>query len=144
VPDDAKDSVQPVYGAVVDVYRAAGWRSVLPLPPGEKTPPPKGFTGRYGAEPADTDYDEWKTNRPHWNICVRLPEDVVGIDVDNYSRKSGDANLEQFIADNELPSLPDTWTSSARPFPSGIRWYRVPTGLRFVPEICARSCRETR
>jgi hypothetical protein len=129
--------VQPVYGAAVSVYRAAGWESVLPLPPGEKTPPPSGFTGRYGRVPTEDEYKEWRSQRGGSNVCIRMPDNVIGIDVDNYSRKTGDANLEQFIADNELPPLPPTWTSSARPAPSGIKWYTVDHGLRFVPEVCA-------
>lgn len=128
--------IESVYGIAVDVYRAAGWESVLPLPAGRKTPPPEGFTGRYGRVPTEENYQDWKVRAAHGNICVRLPDDVIGIDVDNYSRKTGEANLEQFTADNELPSLPPTWTSSARSAPSGIRWYRVPAGTRFVPEVC--------
>ena len=34
------------YADVVQVYLERGWVSVLPLPPGQKSPPPTGFTGR--------------------------------------------------------------------------------------------------
>jgi hypothetical protein len=75
----------------------------------------------------------WETGpEAYYNIGLRMPDGVVGLDVDaGYGGKTGD----QTIADLEarLGPLPATWVSSARPAPSGIRFYRVPTHLDGMP-----------
>lgn len=61
-----------------------------------------------------------------------MPPGVIGIDVDaGYIKdgklKHGDDTLTDL--ENRWGPLPPTWVSSARPAPSGIRFYRVPTQL---------------
>jgi putative DNA primase/helicase len=106
-------------------YLERGW-SVFPLPPGKKSPPPKGVTG-YGAQRL-TQADLARA-RPDGNLGVWAAPGILGIDVDAYEKKgvtkTGDVTLAEL--EKLLGPLPDTWTSSARPAPSGIRWFRVPT-----------------
>lgn len=109
------------------IYRTLGWR-VLPLPPRAKKKPPPGFTGRGGSWPSEEQMDEWARNRPHdSNICVRLDEQTIGIDVDAYDDKTGAQALDE--AEKRWGPLPPTVMSSSRDDGvSGIRLYRVPAG----------------
>jgi hypothetical protein len=72
----------------------------------------------------------------YYNIGLRMPEGVVGLDIDaGYSKiehgrevvKRGDETLAELEA--RFGPLPPTWVSSARPAPSGIRFFRVPAEL---------------
>lgn len=129
--DPSGAAARPRYADGVNLYLAAGWAGVLPLPTGAKAPPPTGMTGAGGRDPNPDEIETWRTG-PAWaagNLCLRLPKDVVGIDVDAYGDKAGDEELDRLIEEHDLPPLPPTWTSSARPFPSGIRFYRLPEGV---------------
>jgi hypothetical protein len=116
-------------------YLAAGW-APLPLPAGAKAPPPDGWTGRDAPWPSAADVETWCAERAEWNLGVRAPRGVLGLDVDAYDGKSGAATVAQAQAD--LGPLPATWTSSRRfdtdPV-SGIRWYRVPEDSRWRPVL---------
>lgn len=107
-------------------YLAAGW-SPIPLPARSKTPPPAGFTGWRGRYVTQRDVDGWDWDG---NIAIRLPPDVIGIDVDVYHDGTLD-NLEQ-----RCGPLPPTRWSTSRDDGSGIGLFRVPTGtaLRTNPE----------
>lgn len=122
------------YSDTAREYLAAGWTSVLPLPPGAKTPPPAGFTGAAGADPDDETIARWEREQGDGNVALRLPDGIVGIDVDAYGSKHGQASLAALEA--ELGALPPTWWSTARSDGvSGIRFYRVPVGTRFGGEL---------
>ncbi len=112
------------YESAARDYVAAGWLSPLPLPVGLKGPPPTGYTGFDGAIPSAADVQTWIDTKGDSNVGIRLPANVVGIDVDDYDGKGGGDTLAQLEAD--LGELPPTAVSTARPAPSGIRWYRVP------------------
>ena len=120
--------MRAVYAAGVDVYRALGWTDLLPLPPGQKWPPEPGFTGGVGRSPTADEIDEWKSRRAGWNLALRLPPNVVGIDVDDYGDKGGGATLAALEA--AWGHLPETWISTARAGLSGIRLYGVPAETR--------------
>ncbi len=75
------------YADAADDYAARGW-SPIPLPPRSKFPPPSGTTGTAPLPDADK-VAEWKSTRPDANVALRLPEGVVGLDVDNYPGKVG-------------------------------------------------------
>ena len=111
-------------------YLTAGW---LPFPitvRGAKSPPPNGVTGRTGTPPSAADVYEWLDMYPRGhNIGLRMPETVIGIDVDHYGDKNGAATLSAAI--QKWGPLPPTWRSSARDWPSGIWFYRVPAGLHW-------------
>lgn len=118
-------------------YADRGW-SAVPLPPRAKTPPPAGFTGRHGVNPTPDDIAHWARTYPEdANVALRVPADVIGLDVDAYADKPGAASLAALVA--ELGPLPDTWTSTSRgsetaPGDSRIMFYRVPAaavGNRF-------------
>ena len=111
---------------------AKGWHPI-PLPPGAKHPPPEGFTGASGAEPSMADVYAWLEERGEGNVAIRLPDGVIGLDVDAYEGKRGLDTLAGCI--DAWGELPPTWVSSSRPEPSGIRLYRVPPGLRWPGEL---------
>jgi len=116
------------YGEAADKYWRAGWRGVLPLPPAKKSPPPDGWTGHGAPYPSYADVQAWVEDRPAGNIALRLPENVIGIDVDAYGDKPGAATLAQLEA--EHGPLPATWMSTSRDDGvSGIRLYRLPAAM---------------
>lgn len=110
-------------------YLGAGWPSVLPLPLGKKMSPPRGYTGAGAVTPTRRDYHRWAAVGVKRNVCLRLPEDVIGIDVDAYGDKPGAATLASLEA--KLGPLPPTWIATSRDNVSGIRLFRVPAGLKW-------------
>jgi hypothetical protein len=116
-----------------DDYRAAGWPGTIRLPRRKKNPPPSGFTGYDGVLPTDDKVATWQ--RQGGNIALRLPESVIGIDVDDYDDKHGGKVMAE--AETELGELPATWRSSSRDddLVSGIRFYRVPEGRRWADVV---------
>ncbi len=80
---------RPLYGRAAVALRALGWLGVLPLPVGQKWPPPEGFTGRDGRDPSDDDIAAWIGHQPCANVAVRYPDGVLGLDVDNYGASPG-------------------------------------------------------
>ena len=53
-----------VFRVGAPLYRDAGWLGVLPLPPAQKFPPLKGYTGHDGSWPTDDETAEWIQNTP--------------------------------------------------------------------------------
>jgi hypothetical protein len=133
------DTESGPFGRAAQIYRAAGWLGTLPLGsrPGLKGPPPGGFTGHDGRYPDGGDIGVWLSGpEAGRNLGLRMPEGVIGLDIDaGYSKvengktveKRGEVTLAELEA--KWGPLPATWVSSARPAPSGIRFYRVPTHL---------------
>jgi hypothetical protein len=108
-------------------YRAAGWTPIR-LEAATKWPPPDNCTGQY-PDPSPEMIEEW-SEKPDGNIALRLPETVIGIDVDHYGDKTGGDTLAALEA--ELGQLPETVISSSRDDEvSGIKLFRVPAGLKF-------------
>ncbi|MGR7025570.1 bifunctional DNA primase/polymerase [Geodermatophilus sp. URMC 62] len=110
-------------------YRAAGLLGTFLLPAGQKFPPPVGFTGEDGRWPTNEEIAAWSGQAgDHFNLGLRLPEDLIGIDVDAYDGKPGGDTLAD--AEARWGALPPPYVSSARSDGvSGIRLYRIPTGL---------------
>ncbi|HWP62817.1 MAG TPA: bifunctional DNA primase/polymerase [Candidatus Binatia bacterium] len=108
-------------------YRAAGWAGTIPLPAGRKRPPPAGFTGAAGRWPSDADVAAWlRQYGAEANLALRLPDTVIGIDVDAYGTK-GAATFARLEA--AAGPLPPTWTSTSRTDGvSEVALYRVPAG----------------
>ena len=107
-------------------YCDAGWRGILPLPYGEKTWPPKGYTGHDGMDTSYADCMEFLLDGKQ-NICLRMPGNVVGVDVDHYNEKTGGDTLSQLV--EKYGALPPTIMSTSRDDGiSGIRLYRIPAG----------------
>lgn len=128
--------VSTPYSKSAAQYHSIGW-SPIPLPPSQKSPVPDGFTGADGKYVDDLQLKRWMNGEPvtvgrytfqPGNVAIRMPRNVVGIDVDAYDGKAGASTL----ADREAAwgLLPGTWQSTSRPGTgSGIRWFRVPEGL---------------
>ncbi|MDQ3485449.1 MAG: AAA family ATPase [Actinomycetota bacterium] len=103
----------------------------IPLPAGRKTPPPDGVTGWRGryTTPADLERQDWDWSG---NLAIRLPPDVIGLDVDVYH--GGGGTLDALEA--RLGPLPKTiWSTSGRDDGSGIGLFRVPVGTVFVSAL---------
>jgi len=127
---------------ILNAYLERGWNP-LPTPPRAKKPVPAGFTGIYGADVTSDDIAHWTaTSGPYasaaWpsdsNVALRMPDTVVGIDVDSYDGKPGAETLALLV--DALGELPPTWSSTSRgsessPTVSCIRFYRVPAELTF-------------
>ena len=115
------------YARAAHIYRQAGWHGTLPLGsrPGVKFPPPSGWTGHGAPYPSTADVAAWSETHGNRNIGLRMPPGIIGLDVDDYGDKTGAATLAEL--EQRFGPLPPTWVSSARPAPSGIRFYRVPT-----------------
>ena len=95
-----------------------GWHP-LPLPIDKKTPPPAGTTGYNGR---DLRRDDLPRHGWAGNLGVRMPRNVIGLDVDAY--KGGLGTLSELVA--RFGPLPPTVLSTARHDGSGIKFYRVP------------------
>lgn len=147
------------FRTVAEKYRASGFLGTLALPPAQKSPPPKGYTGNGRPYPSDEDVSLWRKQNATGNIALRLAEvppefvsgredlppiyagnnvdgwELIGIDADNYTKgekpKHGADELRQL--EDELGQLPATALSGAR-FDTGscIAVYLVPKGYRFM------------
>ena len=143
------------YGKYAKQYRKLGWDGTLPLPPGQKHPPPKGYTGSGRPHPTDVEVARWCKSDGDGNIALRLAEvrdailherndlpvvyagnnvdgwETLGIDVDNYGEKHGYDDLSALEA--EHGELPATAISTARwGTGSGTAVYLVPRGYRYM------------
>lgn len=121
-------------------YLKAGWLPI-PLQPKDKRPASDGYTGKKNKYPSTNSAkvafvkgfkDDPKVEESA-NVGVWLSDEVIGIDVDDYSTsggrsKKGYDELAELI--EELGDLPPTWVSTARSDgKSGIRFFRIPMGL---------------
>jgi len=110
-------------------YHAKGW-NVVWLPPRAKRLTETGVTGHAGKDADANLIQRWIDQHPHANIGVRMPDDLIGIDVDQYGNKTGGDTLAQLEA--TLGPLPPTIISTSREDGvSGIRFYRVPAGRKW-------------
>lgn len=123
------------YADTADLYWQQGWKSVLPLPPGQKERPPVGYTGRDATTPSYADITTWAETRTDANLAIRLPDGVIGIDVDQYSTKRGGETLTK--AEKLWGALPDAPRSTSRRNDtiSGIRLFKVPPGTRLADRV---------
>ncbi|MDP0399185.1 phage/plasmid primase, P4 family [Tsukamurella strandjordii] len=122
------------------IYVDRGWTSPLPLPVGRKATPPDDTTGN---KPY-VDHDElgtlWTDADDRANLAVRMPvvdidgvpHEVIGIDVDQYGNKTGADTLRELEA--KWGTLPPTFMSTSRDpgTGSGIRFFLVPAGKKWV------------
>lgn len=110
-----------------------GWSGVIPVHRRTKVPF-SGFTGRSGVQVTYAQSVAASADRRYAssNLALRLPQGVIGVDVDAYDDKPGGATLERM--ERELGALPASWRSTSRapedPV-SGIRLYRVPEDMTF-------------
>jgi len=107
-------------------YRELGWTGTIPVTRrGTKAPLAKGVTGHNGVDPDSDQLARLISEFPTANIGIRLPWDVIGIDVDAYDDRQGGNTLIQL--QRKLGQLPATWRSTSRNDGiSGIYLYRAP------------------
>jgi hypothetical protein len=118
------------FADAAQTYLDAGWGGVLPLPERRKKPPPDGYTGHGGAWPNEVQIERWLANQGAGNIGIRLPLDVIGVDLDLYKDPDARTKLEECTG-----PLPPTWCSTSRVDGSGIRLYRCqppPAGKKWM------------
>lgn len=116
------------YATAADKFVAASW-DPLPITGTGKARVPRGFTGYRGRAVTTADVKRWKVQHPDRNLAIRLPRDVVFLDVDSYDEKNGAETLAALEA--RLGPLPPGPVVTARDLPSGRRGFRVPNGTRF-------------
>lgn len=127
------------YSDAAQTYWDKGWRGVLPLKRETKWPPPSGFTGYDGATPSYPDILQWSELYPQGNLCLRLPDGVIGIDVDAYGAKTGEAALAEAVRRwGPLPDGPQSTSRLDDPV-SGLRLFRVPPGTLLETIIVFRE-----
>jgi P4 family phage/plasmid primase-like protien len=119
------------YARVARTYRDLGWLGVIPVT--GKHPPIAGYTGRGAPWPTTSEITAWITSRVESNVALRLPSDVIGIDIDAYDGRRGLSTLD--LMEQDHGPLPPTWTTTSRTDGSGIRWYRVPPNVPWVGNL---------
>ncbi|MFJ7623995.1 bifunctional DNA primase/polymerase [Rhodococcus erythropolis] len=111
---DRKISRTKGFGAFAATYFTAGWRSPIPLPIGQKYPPPTGWTGKTAPYPDSSQLRKWRKESPDGNLGLRLHDGVVAVDVDTtHDGKVGAATLSAFEVEVGC-EFPATWTSTSR------------------------------
>jgi hypothetical protein len=135
MPASNRDAAEATpYASAAVAYLDAGWQSPLPVPARTKRIAVVGWTGRHGMTPSRADVEAWREDQPHANIALRLPPDILGVDVDNYSNKTGGATLAE--CERQWGPLPATWRSTSRDDGiSGIRLFLVPPGLDWPGQL---------
>lgn len=137
VPAAAKQvetaSKRTPYHRAARAYVEKGW-SPIPLPHKKKFPPPTGYTGYAGADVGLAEAQVW-AKAGGGNVGLRMPDTVLGLDVDAYNGKDGGTTLA--TAEGLLGPLPPTWRSSSREADpvSGIQYFRVPAGRQWADRL---------
>lgn len=125
------------YAKAFQDYFDKGWRGILPLRHGSKWPPPKNFTGYGNPDPSYADIMSWANDDlfAGGNLGLRLPDGVIGIDVDEYGAKNGARTFAEAIARwGPLPPAPRTTSRIGNPI-SGIRLFAVPLGTMLATKM---------
>jgi hypothetical protein len=116
-------------------YRDIGWTGTIPTTRrGTKAPLAKGVTGHNGVDATDDELDALIAEFPSANIGLRLPWNIIGIDVDAYDDRLGLETLMYISRQLDCP-LPTTWRSTSRAPEdgvSGIYLFRAPRGPKQV------------
>lgn len=126
------------YADAAHVYRELGWAGVLPADLGGRPGHvPGGYSGGGGRYPDDDQVARWVETLGEHNVALRLPDGVIGVDVDVYGEKRGDETIDYFTHQLDAGELPPTWTSTARGAdqPSRIYLYRVPPGVDWRSDL---------
>lgn len=125
------------YGDGALLYFSRGWTDVFPVGsdaiPLAKSPVPVGVTG-YDAPPVGWERIKraTTTRAARRNLGLRMPRQVIGIDVDDYEDHDGGATLAR--AEAVLGPLPATYRNSARGNGnSGHRYFRTGMGRVVKP-----------
>lgn len=117
----------------------AGW-PVLPLKrDGDKRPLVSGYHGKERLHADRETVKGWAEEFPECNPGIVMPDDVIGLDVDNHDGTDGLVALRKFEAEHgplpEGPRIFHGYTDDGEPSPYGTRLFRVPKSLldKFEP-----------
>jgi len=115
-------------------YRELGWTGTIPVTRrGTKAPLAPGITGHKGVDPNYDELEALVKEFPSANIGLRLPWDIVGIDIDAYDGRQGAQTIATIS--ERLGPLPQTWKSTSR-MPgdkiSGIYLFHAPRSMQQV------------
>jgi len=134
------------YAQAALLYYQRGWSDVFPVGspsnPIAKSPVPKGVTG-YDAKPIGWERIKAATENSlgRYNLGIRMPRQVICLDVDEYADHTGAATLA--AAEDHLGRLPATYRNTARGRgDAGHRFYRCGMGRIPIPgaeEILAKA-----
>jgi P4 family phage/plasmid primase-like protien len=127
--------VTEIYGRYAAEYLRKGY-SPLPLPKGKKKWPPKGYTGPEGIMAPGPDVYQWAELHPEGNIALRVPMNVIGIDVDDYGAKTGATSMKRAVELlGKLPVIGRLTSRYEEDKVSGIRFFRIPAGTKVVAQF---------
>src|SRR5580765_6349073 len=111
-------------------YLLAGWTGIIPVPAHKKHPPPEGFTGADGRYTDAGTVLGWIASQPGASVALRMPDGVIGIDVDQYLKKGKQKHGAETLAAKagQWGPLPPTYSSTARGQgqPARIYFFRAP------------------
>lgn len=124
------------YARAARLYRGLGWEGPLPVI-GKNQDLPSGYSGTHGRFPTDEIINSWVEFRGEDNIVLRLPQNVIGIDIDAYDDRNGLETIEKF--ESIYGVLPQTWKSSSRTDGSGILFYTISGGGPWVRNLGENS-----
>jgi Bifunctional DNA primase/polymerase, N-terminal len=93
-------------------YHERGWPVVPTSRRGTKRPLVAGLTGHDGIDADTAQLAELIARYPWANLGLRLPFDVLGLDVDAYDGRAGAATLRRLCG--QLGPLSTTWRSTSR------------------------------
>lgn len=128
---------------IIKEYMKKGWTAPLPLPAGDKFPPPQNSTGNLSYLEAKTIADMWKGRSKNANLGLRLQAsdgyEVISLDVDHYENKSGGTHLsemEEQLGSLDRPHVPRS-TRRGLKSPSAQFFFRVPEGIKWKSLACS-------
>lgn len=124
-------------------YMAKGWTGALPLPKGDKFPPPTGTTGNIAPLTKSAIDKMWDKAKHGSNIGLRLQVagdyEVISLDVDHYDNKQGDlflSEMEQELGQLNRHEIPRS-TRRGVDSPSAQYFFRVPKGIKWKSSACS-------
>lgn len=129
-------------------YTRKGFLAPIPLPAGEKFPPPAGMTGNIPPICKDKVKEAWSkvidSGDSEANLALRAqaPDDkdyeIIALDIDHYGEKAGLAGLKALVKRLGPLGLKDIPRSSSRGpnSPSGQYFFKVPKGIKWNRQAC--------
>lgn len=114
----------------------AGWHPIPLTGADGKAPAWKGLTGHGGTDLEPDGIVAAFDGRRVNGLGLRMPEGVLGLDLDDYGPKHGTRSL-MALCDLLAVELPDAPATSGRIDGSEIRFFRVPPGLAWVSDALA-------
>jgi hypothetical protein len=127
--------VKRPFASAASDYLECGWHPFPAYHTRDKSKAPcvKGVIGWEAVNVTTEMVSEWKRDYPKAQLGLRLPRNVIGIDIDMYDAKTGRLRLRQLVA--EYGPLPPTWISTSRQDGSGIWLYHVEDSSQFRHDL---------